>query len=88
LTITVPLPPPTKQSREATANKSQSLGFKAQEALKKARLTTHKKFQSEKRNVRPDDLKKAEKKMEEVVKKGKTEIENIVATAKKVVMEG
>jgi len=88
LLIMVPLPPPTKESRTEAANQAAKVGNKAQDAVRNARLVTHKKIQAAKKGVRPDDFKKADKKMEDIVKKRKAEVEAVIAAARKGIMEG
>ena len=83
LLIIVPLPPPTKESRDSNSKKAGSVGHKALEMLKEARLTTHKRFMAARKSVRPDDFRKADKKMEEIVKKRKAELEAIIAATRK-----
>lgn len=86
--VSIPLPPPTREGRDATVKQSKDIGHKALDAVKNARLAMHKKIQAAKRTVRPDDLKKADKKMEDIVKKRKAELETIIAAAQKGIMEG
>lgn len=86
--VNVPLPPPTKESRNETIGQATRIGQKMQDGVRNARQTCHKKLQSLKNTARPDDLKKAEKRMEEVVKKHKATIDKIVETAKKTITEG
>ncbi|KAF2178361.1 ribosome recycling factor [Zopfia rhizophila CBS 207.26] len=86
LTIPVPIPPPTGESRRAALETAQKAAEVADRAIHDARATHHKKlrkFQLEK-SVLPDDLQKAGKRMEEVVKKGHAEVKRIVDGAKKV----
>ncbi|ORY13042.1 ribosome recycling factor-domain-containing protein [Clohesyomyces aquaticus] len=85
LTIPVPIPPPTGESRQAALDTARKAGEKADRAIQDARATHHKKlrkFQLEKA-VLPDDLQKATKIMEEVVKKGHAEIKRILDGSKK-----
>ncbi|CCX16318.1 ribosome recycling factor-domain-containing protein [Pyronema domesticum] len=83
LLINVPLPPPTRESRDALIKKAKAVGNKALDELKAARLVSHKKISATKNAVRPDDFKKADKKLEEIVKKRKAELEGVIATALK-----
>jgi ribosome recycling factor len=86
LTIPVPIPPPTGESRQAALDAAQKAAEQADKAIQNARATHHKKlrkFQIEKA-VLPDDLQKANKRMEEVVKKGHSEVKHIVDGAKRV----
>jgi len=86
--VNVPLPPPTKESREAMAKQAGVIGQKAQDALRTARQKAHKKLQGAKKQMRADDYKKAEKRMEDIVKKHKTELEKSAEQARKAIIEG
>jgi len=89
LSIPVPIPPPTGESRKAALDAAQKAGEMAATAVQDARAAHHKKlrkFQVEK-SVRPDDLQKATKKMEEAVKRGISEVKRIVDGSRKV-LEG
>jgi ribosome recycling factor len=59
------------------------------EEIQHARAEKHKKLRAmqKARSVRPDDIHSAEKKMQEVVDNGKTEVKKILDGVKKV-MEG
>ncbi|KAF2744059.1 ribosome recycling factor, partial [Sporormia fimetaria CBS 119925] len=86
LTIPVPIPPPTGESRQAALDAAQKAAEQADKSIQVARQTHHKKlrkFQLD-RSVLPDDLQKAGKRMEEVVKKGHGEVKHIVDGAKRV----
>jgi ribosome recycling factor len=86
LTIQVPLPPPTGETRRAAIEKATQASEVADKWIAKARQNHNqklRKYQLDK-SVLPDDLQKAGKKMEEVVKKGHSEVKRIVDGAKKV----
>ena len=86
LTIQVPLPPPTGETRRAAIEKASQAAEQADKWIQKARQNHNqrlRKYQLEK-SVLPDDLQKAGKRMEEVVKKGHAEVKRIVDGAKKV----
>ncbi|KAF1911262.1 ribosome recycling factor domain-containing protein [Ampelomyces quisqualis] len=86
LTIPVPLPPPTGESRRAAVDAAIKASAKADKEVQMARQEHNKqlrKFELN-RDVLPDDLQKAKKRMEDVVKKGHTEIKRISDGAKKV----
>ena len=87
LLITVPLPPPTKESRDGNSKKAGSVGYKVLEMLKEARLATHTQFMAAQRSALPDDFRKADK-MEEIVKKRKAELEAIIAATRKKIGRG
>ncbi|KAF2449539.1 ribosome recycling factor [Karstenula rhodostoma CBS 690.94] len=86
LTIQVPLPPPTGETRRAAIQQASAASELADKWIAKARQNHNqklRKYQLEK-TVLPDDLQKAGKRMEEVVKKGHSEVKRIVDGAKKV----
>ncbi|KAL6712199.1 ribosome-recycling factor [Coniothyrium glycines] len=86
LTIQVPLPPPTGESRLAAVEQAVKASDHADRLIQSARQDHNKmlrKFEIEK-EVRPDDLQKAKKRMEEVIKKGHTEVKRITDGAKRV----
>ncbi|KAA8894263.1 ribosome recycling factor-domain-containing protein [Sphaerosporella brunnea] len=85
--VNVPLPPPTKMARDANSKKAAQLLHKALDALKNTRLVTHKKIMGV-RKLRPDDVKKGEKKMEAIIKDRKKEMEDTVAAAQKEILQG
>ncbi|KAH7093055.1 ribosome recycling factor-domain-containing protein [Paraphoma chrysanthemicola] len=86
LTIQVPLPPPTGESRRAAVDSAIKASEKADKSIQVARQEHNKRLRKFElnREVLPDDLQKAKKRMEEVVKKGHTEIKRISDGAKKV----
>ncbi|KAF2036623.1 ribosome recycling factor [Setomelanomma holmii] len=86
LTIQVPLPPPTGESRRAAVESAIKASEKADKAIQVARQEHNKKLRKFElnREVLPDDLQKAKKRMEEVVKKGHVEVKRISDGAKKV----
>ncbi|CAE6995439.1 hypothetical protein P3342_000114 [Pyrenophora teres f. teres] len=86
LTIQVPLPPPTGESRRAAVDAAGKASERADKLIHQARQEHNKKLRqySLNREVLPDDLQKAKKLMEEVVKKGHVEVKRIVDGAKRV----
>ncbi|KAF2706987.1 ribosome recycling factor [Pleomassaria siparia CBS 279.74] len=86
LTIPVPIPPPTGESRQAALDTAVKVSENADRAIHDARAAHNKRLRKFKleRAVLPDDLEKAGKRMEEVVKKGHAEVKRIVEGAKKV----
>ncbi|KAH8725139.1 ribosome recycling factor domain-containing protein [Phaeosphaeriaceae sp. PMI808] len=86
LTIQVPLPPPTGESRRAAVETAIKASERADKWIQTARQEHNKKLRKYEvnREVLPDDLQKAKKRMEEVVKRGHTEIKRISDGAKKV----
>lgn len=86
LTIQVPLPPPTGESRRAAVDAAIKAAEKADKQIQVARQEHNKRLRKFElnRDVLPDDLQKAKVRMEDVVKKGHTEIKRISDGAKKV----
>ncbi|TGZ83385.1 ribosome recycling factor [Ascodesmis nigricans] len=85
--INVPLPAPTKESRMASAAQVPKIGLKAVEVIQAARAVIHKKLQTTKK-THPDDYRKNEKKMEDAVKKKKSEAEALCKKVEKEIMSG
>ncbi|KAH9859534.1 hypothetical protein IAQ61_011315 [Plenodomus lingam] len=86
LTIQVPLPPPTGESRRAAVEASIKAAERADKWIQTARQEHNKKLRKFELNkeVLPDDLQKAKKRMEDVVKKGHTEVKRISDGARRV----
>jgi ribosome recycling factor len=86
LTIQVPLPPPTGESRRAAVESAIKASERADKWIQTARQEHNKRLRKFElnRDVLPDDLQKAKKRMEDVVKKGHTEVKRISDGAKKV----
>ncbi|KAF2648735.1 ribosome recycling factor [Lophiostoma macrostomum CBS 122681] len=86
LTIPVPLPPPTGESRQAALDAAHKASEAADKAIQTARAAHNKKLRKyeKDRAVLPDDLQKARKVMEDVVKKGHGEVKRIVEGARRV----
>jgi ribosome recycling factor len=82
----VPLPPPTGESRRAAVESAVKAAERADRLIQQARQEHNKKLRKYEvnREVLPDDLQKAKKLMEEVVKKGHTEVKRISDGAKRV----
>ncbi|KAF1991834.1 ribosome recycling factor [Aulographum hederae CBS 113979] len=85
-TLVVPIPPATGESRQAAvdaAHKALEMGLLD---VKNARQSHQKKLRQMElaRRVRPDDLKKAHKQMEDIVKNGNEEVRRIASGAKSV----
>lgn len=86
LTVQVPLPPPTGDTRRDAIEAARKAAEKADAGIQRARQEHNKLIGKYKINkeVRPDDIQKAKKTMEEVVKKGHDEVKRIADGAKKV----
>jgi ribosome recycling factor len=86
LTIQVPLPPPTGESRRAAVESAVKASERADKWIQTARQEHNKRLRKFElnRDVLPDDLQKAKKRMEDVIKKGHTEVKRISDGAKRV----
>ena len=86
LTIQVPLPPPTGDTRREAVEAAKKAAEKADISVQRTRQDHNKlirKYEVNK-DVRPDDVQKAKKRMEEVIKKGHDEVKRIADGAKRV----
>ncbi|KAL1652223.1 hypothetical protein SLS58_000350 [Diplodia intermedia] len=85
-TITVPIPPPTGESRKKALEACKMAENNALQAVQNARASHQKKLRALEieKKVRPDDAKKAKKLMDETAKKGQDEVKHIVEGARKV----
>jgi ribosome recycling factor len=88
-TLTITIPAVTGESRQQAIAEANEIAQKSIEEIQQARSEKHKKLRAmlKSRSVVPDDVHMAEKKMQEVVDRGKTEVKKIVDGARKV-MEG
>lgn len=89
-TLTVTLPPPTGESRAAAVATANKTAEEALARIRNARQAHQKKLRKMEleKKVRPDDLQRAHKQMEEVVKKGNEEVKRIVDGARRVLESG
>ncbi|KAL1961599.1 hypothetical protein VTN77DRAFT_1399 [Rasamsonia byssochlamydoides] len=87
LQLNVPIPPPTKESREQTAKAAKTAMERAVNAVRNSRAVLHKRLQEmqKKKEARPDDVRKAHDQMEKIVEKGQKEIKDLFETAKKAI---
>ncbi|KAF4312578.1 hypothetical protein GTA08_BOTSDO11799 [Botryosphaeria dothidea] len=85
-TITVPIPPPTGESRKKALDAAKKAETTATQAVQNARAAHQKKLRALEvgKKVRPDDVNKAKKLMDETAKKGQEEVKHIVDGARKV----
>lgn len=85
LALNIPIPPPTKESRDAAVQTASKAGEQASVGVRNARAASQKRLRGMelKKLVRPDDLKKAHKEMESVVEKGNKSVKEAVDAAKK-----
>lgn len=83
--LNVPIPPPTKESRDLAMKEASKTGDTATMGVRNARGAMQKKLRAMelKKSARPDDLKKAQKEMEKVVEKGNADVKKAVDTARK-----
>jgi ribosome recycling factor len=88
-TLTITIPPVTGESRQQAIAEANEIAQKSIEEIQQARSEKHKKLRAmlKSRSVVPDDVHMAEKKMQEVVDRGKTEVKKILNGARRV-MEG
>lgn len=85
-TLTLSIPPPTGESRQQAIDQAGKWAEEALGRVREARGVHQKKlrgFQVAK-SVRPDDIQKATKGMEEVAKRGNDEVKRVLDGAKKV----
>jgi len=82
----VPIPPATGESRRAALDQAHKIMEQANLNVKNARQAHQKKLRQMElgKRVRPDDLQKAHKQMEEVVKRGSEQVKDLVDGAKRV----
>jgi ribosome recycling factor len=85
-TLTIQVPPPTGESRQLALQSASKSGEEALHRIREARGGHQKKLRDyqKAKSVRPDDLQKAQKQMEEVAKKGNEEVKRITDECKKV----
>jgi ribosome recycling factor len=85
LQLNVPIPPPTKESRDLALGAAGKAGERAIAGIRDARAAMQKRLRAMelKKVARPDDLKKAHKDMEKAVEKGNADVKKIVEAAKK-----
>jgi ribosome recycling factor len=83
--LNVPIPPPTKESRDLALAAANKAGETANVGVRNARGAMQKKLRAMelKKVVRPDDLKKAHKEMEKVVERGVADVKKSVDAARK-----
>lgn len=83
--MNVPIPPPTKESRDLALAAASKAGETANIGIRNARGAAQKRLRAMelKKAVRPDDLKKAHKEMEKIVEKGVADVKKSVDAARK-----
>lgn len=85
LQLNIPIPPPTKESRDQTVQSAKAATDKAASAVRDARSIVHKRLQDmqKKKIARPDDVRKAQDNMEKLTEKGQKEVKDLFEAAKK-----
>ncbi|KAB8267378.1 Hsp70 protein-domain-containing protein [Aspergillus minisclerotigenes] len=85
LQLNIPIPPPTKESRDQTVSVAKAAMEKATAAVRDSRGSVHKRLQDmqKKKIARPDDVRKAQEQMEKVTEKGQREVRDLFEAAKK-----
>jgi ribosome recycling factor len=81
LQLNVPIPPPTKESRDRVIQIVKKAADKASMAVRDARGATHKTFKAIKGKT--DEAKKAHDNMEKVARKGQDDVKRIMESAQK-----
>jgi ribosome recycling factor len=84
--LNIPIPPPTKESRDLALAAASKAGEEAKHRVKNARAAMQKRFRTmsvDKVVLQPDKLKKAHKKMEEIVEQANGRVKKIVDDARK-----
>ncbi|KAL3422147.1 ribosomal recycling factor [Phlyctema vagabunda] len=85
LQLIVPIPPPTKESRDQALQAATAAGQKAKEVIGSKRAGTNKNLRAIElaKTARPDDIKKAQKQMEKIVEKGAADAVKMAEDSKK-----
>ncbi|KAE8141487.1 ribosome recycling factor [Aspergillus pseudotamarii] len=85
LQLNIPIPPPTKESRDQTVSVAKAAMEKATAAVRDSRGSVHRRLQDmqKKKIARPDDVRKAQEQMEKVTEKGQREVRDLFEAAKK-----
>lgn len=83
--LNVPIPPPTKESRDQALADATKAGEAAKTAIQNARGVQQKRLRAMElsKTARPDDLKKAHKDMVKVMERGATGVKKHVDEARK-----
>jgi ribosome recycling factor len=85
LQLNIPIPPPTKESRELALGAAGKAGEAGSVGIRNSRAAMQKRLRAMElnRSARPDDIRKAHKDMEKVVEKGNADVKKAVDAAKK-----
>ncbi|CAG8019364.1 unnamed protein product [Penicillium salamii] len=85
LQLNIPIPPPTKESRDKSVQAAKQAFEKASGSVRDSRGALHKRLQDlqKKKLARPDDVRKAHDQMEKVVDQGHRDVKEAFDAAKK-----
>ncbi|KAJ5975206.1 hypothetical protein N7481_008913 [Penicillium waksmanii] len=85
LQLNIPIPPPTKESRDQSVTVAKAAFEKAAASVRDARGSMHKRLQDmqKKKTARPDDVRNATVQMEKVTEKGHKEVKDLFDGARK-----
>ncbi|KAJ5449701.1 uncharacterized protein N7458_006150 [Penicillium daleae] len=85
LQLNIPIPPPTKESRDKNVQAAKQAFEKAASAVRDSRGAMHKRLQDmqKKKLARPDDVRKAHDHMEKATEKGQKDVKELFDAAKK-----
>ncbi|KAB8257561.1 ribosome recycling factor-domain-containing protein [Aspergillus pseudonomiae] len=85
LQLNIPIPPPTKESRDQTVSVAKAAMERATAAVRDSRSSVHKRLQDmqKKKIARPDDVRKAQEQMEKATENGQREVRDLFEAAKK-----
>ncbi|KAK9849150.1 Heat shock protein 70 family [Penicillium brevicompactum] len=85
LQLNIPIPPPTKESRDKNVQAAKQAFEKASGVVRDSRGALHKRLQDlqKKKLARPDDVRKAHDQMEKVTEQGHKEVKDAFDAAKK-----
>lgn len=83
--LNIPIPPPTKESRDQTVQEAKKAWEKAANAIRDSRGSVHKALQQaqKKKIASQDDARKAQGEMEKLSEKGQKDAKEVLETAKK-----
>lgn len=89
LQLNVPIPPPTRESRDAAVKEAKALMEKATQGIKNARQTTNKKLKDmgQKKVIQPDMLHSGLKEMEKIVQTGQKAMKDAWEAAQKALQQ-
>ncbi|OQD78602.1 hypothetical protein PENDEC_c001G05316 [Penicillium decumbens] len=85
LQLNIPIPPPTKESRDQNVQAAKQAFEKAASSVRDSRAALHKRLQEmqKKKLARPDDVRKAHDLMEKATDKGQKDVKDLFEAARK-----